>query len=166
MNFLIHYPFSFMKTFIDLLDAQFLNLHQRSCQLIQKTPHEKLYWQPREIPKDFPVNSVGEYVLRSAGRVEQTFGGLTTKLWDDPFEWTLPEALSTNDLILNYLSEVEETRRRGFALFHSDDDLLRELPAPEKLKTIFSLLVETLATAENYQGRAIAIFKIFSDEKI
>lgn len=155
-----------MKILIAALDAQFLTLHARSCQLILNIPNEKLYWQPREIERDFPVNSCGEYILRSAGRIEQTFGGITTKLWDDPFEWTLPEVLSTKELILNYLSEVEETRRRGFALFTSDEELKREIPAPEKLKSIFSLLLETLALAENYQGRALAIFKIVSAEKL
>lgn len=163
-RFIIH--FSVMKTLIDSLDSQFLNLHRRLCGLVEKIPDEKLYWQPREIERDFPVNSCGEYVLRSAGKVEQTFGGISTKLWDDPFEWTLPEALSTKELVLDYLSEVEETRQRGFALFKGDDDLRRELPAPEKLKTIFTLLIETLSVAENHQGRAMAIFKIFSDEKI
>lgn len=163
-EFIIH--FSVMKTFISSLDEQFFSLHTRSCRLVQKIPNEKLYWQAREIKRDFPVNSCGEYILRSAGKVEQTFGGITTKLWDDPFEWTLPEALSTSELVLNYLLEVEATRRRGFSLFKSDDELRRETPAPEKLKTIFSLLVETLAQAENFQGRAVAVFKIFSDEKI
>jgi hypothetical protein len=153
-----------MKTFISSLDEQFFRLHTRSCQLVQNTPNDKLYRQPREIVRAFPVNSCGEYILRSAGKVEQAFGGITTKLWDDPFEWTLPEALSTGELVLNYLSEVEATRRRGFALFKSDDELRREIPAPEKLKTIFSVLVETLALAENYQGRALAIFQIFSDK--
>lgn len=155
-----------MKTLIDILDQRFKLLDARSIDLVKKTPVEKLYWQPREIARDFPVNSCGEYILRSAGKVEQTFGGITTKLWDDPFEWTLPEALSTNELILNYLSEVEETRRRGFTFFKSDEDLKRELPAPEKLTPVFSLLLETLAAAENYQGRAIALFRIFSDAKI
>lgn len=155
-----------MKTVFNALDARFQALHARSCQLIQNIPVEKLYWQPREIERDFPVNSCGEYILRSAGKIEQTFGGITTKLWDDPFEWTLPEALSTNELILNYLSEVEETRRRGFALFKSDEELGREIPAPEKLKSIICLLLETLALAENYQGRAAAIFKIVSAEKL
>ena len=157
--------FSFMKFFIEEFDRRFAELHHRSCEIIKKTPPAKIYWQPREIKKDFPFNSVGEYVLRSAGAVEQTFGGLTVKLWDDPFEWTLPEALSTNDLILNYLSEVEETRKRGFVLFQADDDLRKQIPAPEKLKTIFGLLLETIARAENLQGRAAAIFKLFSDEK-
>ena len=155
-----------MKTFIDCFNERFLRLHNRSREIIEKIPPGKLYRQPqREIKKDFPVNSCGEYILRSAGAVEQTFGGITVRLWDDPFEWTLPEALSTGDLILNYLREVEETRRRGFALFQTDEDLRRQIPAPEKLKTIFNLLLETLARAENFQGRAIAVFKIFSDEK-
>lgn len=155
-----------MKTFINSLDERFDSLHAASRRLIEKIPNEKLYWQPDEMGRDFPVNSCGEYVLRSAGRVEQTFGGITVKLWDDPFEWTLPEALSTGELVLNYLSEVEATRRRGFALFLSDDDLTREIPAPEKLTTLVSLLLETLAEAENYQGRALAIFKMFSDAEV
>jgi hypothetical protein len=155
-----------MRTFIETLNERFSVLHSRSCELIQNIPQEKLYWQPREIKKDFPVNSCGEYILRSSGKIEQTFGGITVKLWDDPFEWTLPEALYTNDLVLNYLGEVEETRQRGFMLFASDEMLRREIPAPEKLRTIASLLLETLSVAENYQGRAVAVYKIFSTRKI
>ena len=154
------------KVLIDSFDRQFQILDRRAREIVRHTPDEKLYWQPRLIDALFPVNSCGEYVLRSAGAVEQTFGGLTTKLWDDPFEWTLPEALSTAAAVLNYLDEVEETRRKGFALLQSDEDLRREIPAPEKLKTIFALLLETLARAENFQGRALAIFREFSDEKI
>src|SRR6476620_6125588 len=117
-----------MKTLIDALDRRFSLLHDRSRELIKKLPDDKIYRQPREIARDFPVNSCGEYLLRSAGKIEQTFGGITVKLWDDPFEWTLPEALYSGELILNYLGEVEETRQRGFALFLSDDDLKREIP--------------------------------------
>lgn len=156
----------FMKTFIDSFDQCFLQIHSRSCELVQKIPDEKLYWQPRETDALFPVNSCGEYILRSAAAIEQTFGGLTVKLWDDPFEWTLPEQLSSGDLVLQYLAEVEETRQRGFSLFTSDEDLRRELPAPEKLKTIFALFLDTIARAEHYQGRAFAVFKMFSDEKM
>ena len=159
-------PAFFMKPFISLFDRQFSNLHLRSCELVGKIPDDKLYWQPRETDALFPVNSCGEYLLRSAGTVEQTFGGLTVKLWDDPFEWTLPEQLSSGSLILGYLAEVEATRQKGFALFQSDEDLRRELPAPEKLKTIFALLLETITRAEHFQGRAFAVFKMFSDEKL
>jgi len=155
-----------MKIYLDAFDSQFQKLHQTSSKLVEKIPFEKLYWQPREKDALFPVNSCGEYILRSAAAVEQTFGGITTRLWDDPFEWTLPEALSTNELILNYLRETEETRRRGFAFFTSDEDLRREIPAPERLKSIFQILLETTARAEHFQGRAFAVFRMFSDEKL
>ncbi len=151
-----------MRNFIEIFDRQYQKLHSGSCEIIKNTPTEKLYWQPNKIDVLFPVNSVGEYILRSAGAVEQTFGGITTRLWDDPFEWTLPETLSTNELILQYLEEAEATRRRGFALFQSEEDLRHEIPAPEKLKNLFEILLETLAKAENFQGRALSVFQLFS----
>jgi|GEM_PF-235289 len=157
-------PF-FMKNLINSFDRQFAILHENSVSLVREIPLEKIYWQPFESGALFPVNSCGEYILRSAGAVEQTFGGITVRLWDDPFEWTLPEKLSTNELILEYLQEVEETRRKGFAFFQTDEDLKREMPAPEKLKSIVQILLETLARAENFQGRALAIFKIIKSGK-
>jgi hypothetical protein len=147
-----------MKNLIDSLNSQFHLLHTRSYELVGKIPTEKLFWQPTETHFQFPVNSFGANILRSAGKVEQTFNGITTRLWDDPFEWTLPEQLATNELILEYLTEVEITRLKGFTLLQFDEDLQREFPAPVKLLTIFELLLETLTTAENFQGRAIAVY--------
>ena len=115
---------------------------------------------------ELPYMNVGTCLLRSAAAVEQTFGGITTRLWDDPFEWTLPEKLSTHELIVEYLDEVAETRRHGLGFLASDDDLKRELPAPEKLTSIFSLLLETTATADHYLGRAAAIYQLQSGKKI
>jgi hypothetical protein len=155
-----------MKQLLDVLNERFVHLHNRSLAFVPRIPIEKLYWQPRETNDLFPVSSCGEYVLRSAGVIEQTFNGLTTKLWDDPFEWTLPEALFDNDKIVEYLGEVDAIRKRGFSLLASDADLLKEIPAPVRLKTIFELLLETLAAAENFQGRAFATFRFFSDEKL
>src|SRR5918911_1612536 len=119
-----------MNKLIAALDEQYARLHARSRALVEAVPAEKLYWQPRQSSGAFPVYSCGEHVLRSAAAVEQTFGGITTNLWDDPFEWTLPETLSTPERVAEYLNEVEATRRRGFALFLSDDDLLKEIAAP------------------------------------
>lgn len=155
-----------MKNLIEIFNQKFLNLHLRGIEIIQKTPIEKLFWQPLEKDALFPINSCGEYILRSAGKIEQTFGGITTKLWDDPFEWTLPEALSTNSLILEYLDEVEATRQRGFTFFQKDEDLKKTLPAPIKIISLFEILLDTLTIGENYQGRATAIFRLFSDEKL
>lgn len=149
-----------MKSLIITFDVQFRNIHENSCALIEKIPQEKLYWQPRESS----LKSCGELILRSAGAVEQTFGGITCKLWDDPFEWALPETLSTNERIIEYLNEVEVTRMRGFALFKNDEDLKKEIPnVTGKPTPLHVLLIETLVRASHYQGRAFATFRMFSD---
>jgi len=152
-----------MRKLIEMLDAQFNRLDRQNREFISLVPPDKLYFQPRAQSDSSTVLSCGEYILRSAGKVEQTFGGITAKLWDDPFEWTLPEALSNNAKIIEYLNEVEATRQRGFALFQNDEDLRREIPAPTRLRTIFELLIETYGQAENFQGRAFAVFRLLAD---
>ena len=162
-----------MNKFISTLDAQFAALDARSCALLRLVPAEKLYWQPREdvgaatAAGAFPVYSCGEHLLRSAASVEQTFGGLTANLWDDPFEWTLPETLSTPALVAEYLAEVEATRQRGLALLETDDDLLKEIVAPSgEMLSLFALLNETLVRAAHHQGRAFATFQLFSNARL
>ncbi len=155
-----------MKYLINQFSDQFLELHNRSCEFVELIPHDKLFWKPRPMKYDFVQFSCGEYILRSAAAVEQAFGGITVRLWDDPFEWTLPEELSTTAKITEYLAEAEAARQRGFAFFTSDEDLKKELPAPEMMKSIFEILLETLARAEHFQGRAFAAFQMFSDEKL
>lgn len=148
-----------MNYLIKTFDTKYLAHYENLCELNAKMPSEKLFWKPRDSAS---ILSVGEYILRSAGKVEQTFGGITTRLWDDPFEWTLPEELSTNEKILEYLNEVEQTRRNGFKFFTNDEDLKKELPAPEQFTTLFDLLLETLIQAENLRGWALAVYKILS----
>ncbi|HEY0545230.1 MAG TPA: hypothetical protein VGC91_07650 [Pyrinomonadaceae bacterium] len=156
-----------MKKIVLLLDDEFARLHGRALSLIAEVPADKLYWQPRQSTGAFPVYSLGEHLLRSAGAVEQTFGGITTNLWDDPFEWTLPETLSNAELITEYLREVEATRRRGFELFQSDGDLLKEISVPSgEMQTIYALLLDTLARAAHHEGRAFATFRLFSDARL
>lgn len=149
------------------LNEQFARLHTRALALVGRVPQDKLYWQPRQPSGHVPVYSCGEHLLRSAGAVEQTFGGLTANLWDDPFEWTLPEALMTGALVAEYLHEVEATRRRGFELFTDDDVLLKEIAVPSgEMRAICTLLLDTLARAAHHQGQAFATFRLFSDERL
>ena len=148
------------------LDEQFARLHERSAALVRAVPADKLYWQPRASSGSFPVYSCGEHVLRSAAAVEQTFGGITANLWDDPFEWTLPEALPTPAEVAGYLGEAEATRRRAFALFKSDGDLSREIAAPGGMRALFSLVTETLVRAAHHEGRAFATVRHFSDGRL
>jgi hypothetical protein len=157
-----------MDQFIAGLDEQFAHLEGRSRALLSLIPAEHLYLPPRTAKAAaYPVYSCGEHLLRSAAAVEQTFGGITTNLWDDPFEWTLPESLATPLLVLEYLAEVEATRRRGFESFAGDGDLRKEImvPSGESVK-LFSLLLETLDRASHHQGRAFAVFGLFNDARL
>jgi hypothetical protein len=101
--------------------------------------------------------SVGEQVLRSAAAIEQTFGGLTANLWDDPFEWTLPETLSTPELIIEYLSEVDASRQRVFNSIDDDAALSKYVSVPSgESRPLIDPLIETLVRASDYRGRAVS----------
>jgi hypothetical protein len=156
-----------MEGLIALFDQQFMRLHQNSLALIKDVPAEKLYWQPRVPSSGVAVYSCGEQTLRSAGIVEQTFGGITSNLWDDPFEWTLPESLADANRIAEYLAEVESTRKHGFELFESDDVLIKTIVVPSgETRRIDDVLLDTLVRAVHHQGRAFATFRLFSDARI
>jgi len=146
------------------LGEEFARLHERSVALVRAVPADRLYWQPPPAAGgSHSIRSCGEHLLRSAAAVEQTFGGITVDLWDDPFEWTLPEALATGAQVEEYLREAEATRRRAFEFFRSDADLTREVATPQgPPRTLFSLMVETLARAAHHEGRAHATFRLFS----
>ena len=97
-----------------------------------------------------------DFLLRSAAVVEQMCGGLTANLWDDPFEWTLPETLSSTDLIIEYLSEVDLARQRAFNSIRDDSALTKYISAPAGEQLLVNLLLETLVKASDYRGRAVA----------
>ena len=150
--------------FIADLDRQFQRLHTDSTTLLRALAPERLYWKPEAEQSVTPIYSCGEYLLRSAGGVERTFGGLTANLWDDPFEWTLPEVLRSPVDLLAYFDEVEATRRRGFALLKTDEELARVIAlSPDEFKPLGELLLDTLTRAVHWQGNAFAIYSLFSD---
>ena len=151
-----------MDKLISCLDRQFAELHRAHRELIGAISPGLLYKQPPGNSGLFPTRSCGEYVLRSAAAVEQTFGGITTNLWDDPFEWTLPEALPTPEKVAGYLEEVEATRKHGFEFLRSDEDLLKEVMAPSGQTQLFPLLLDTLARAAHHQGGAAATMELLT----
>jgi hypothetical protein len=135
---------------VSALDGAFTNLIASLKELVRSVDQDLLYAQP-------PAMSVAEQILRSAAVVEQTFGGLTVNLWDDPFEWTLPETLSTPELIVEYLSEVDSVRQRFFSSIDSDDALSKYISVPSgEPTTLIELLLETLVRASEYRGRAVS----------
>lgn len=160
-----------VKPLLNQLDEEFARLHARSLALLKIIPAQDLYRQPRQ-GRDrnasyLPIHSCGEHLLRAAAAVEQTFGGLTANLWDDPFEWTLPETLSTPELIVDYLSEVEATRQRGFQLFNADADLQKEIVVPSgEVKNLGALLLETLVRAAHHEGKAFATLRFFTNARL
>jgi len=138
-----------MNDLIVWFDQEFARLEQSWRALVQTIDDGRLY----QID-DQQNLSVGEQVLKSARIVEQTFGGITANLWDDPFEWTLPETLSTSQRLLAYLDEVENARKRGFALFQSDRDLLKTIMTQAGPKQVMSLLLDTLVRARHHHLNA------------
>ncbi len=156
-----------MNVVLPSLNDRFKKLHERSQTLVQLLPEDVIYQLPSATKGHAPFYSCGEYLLRSAAAVEQTFGGITVNLWDDPFEWTLPEALPTAADIIEYLNEAEATRHRGFALLQTDDDLNRKIvnPAGEQ-QTLADLILATLMRAAFYHGCASAIFRLFSAARL
>ena len=143
------------RQLVDYLDEEFTRLINNLKQLVSSITPDVLYRRP-------PAVTIGENLLRSAATLEQTFGGLTANLWDDPFEWTLPETLSTAELVNEYLSEVDAARQRALGLIASDEDLRRNISGPwDEPRTLFVVLVETLVKASDYHGRAVATLKMF-----
>ncbi len=155
-----------MDILLGAFDRSFSSLDERGRRLLELIPEDDLFTKPRDIANSMAMFSCGEYLLRSAAMVEKTFGGITTRLWDDPFEWTLPEKLSTRAEIACYFAEVEATRQKGFSFFTSDAELTRQIPAPERLTAIAEIFLNTLANAEHFQGRAFAVFQMLSDKKL
>lgn len=147
---------------INTLESHFEDIDRRQRSMLSRVGDDKLFWTPISTADTMLTLSVGGGVLRSAAMVEQAFLGITRRLWDDPFEWTLPEKLSTRNAILEYLDEVAETRRNGLSFLKSDADLTRQLPAPETLKPILQVLLEAISRAENCLGRSEAVAKILS----
>ena len=114
--------------------------------------------------KDLASSLPPDLLLRSAAVIEQMCGGLTANLWDDPFEWTLPETLSSTDRIVEYLSEVDLARQRAFNSIRDDSALTKYISAPAGEQLLVNLLLETLVKASDYRGRAVASSKLLSGE--
>ena len=111
------------REIVNHLELEFGSLINSLNELVSSVPPGQLYRTP-------PAVSFGESILRSAATVEQTCGGLTANLWDDPFEWTLPETLSDADRINEYLGEVESVVRRAFNAIVEDAALSKLVSVP------------------------------------
>jgi hypothetical protein len=131
------------RELVDHLEREFTRLIENLKQLVNSVTSDLLYRRPPSV----------------------TFGGLTANLWDDPFEWTLPETLSTAELINEYLSQVDDARARAFRSISGDRDLTKYISGPSgEPQQLFAVLVETLVKASDYHGRAVATLKMLFGE--
>lgn len=147
-------PRELPRELVAQLDLQFTGLIISLKQLVNSLAPDLLYRRP-------PNVTIGENLLRSAATLEQTFGGLMANLWDDPFEWTLPETLSSPELVNEYLSEVDAARQRAFKSIASDRELTKYVSGPSgEPQQLFALLLEALMKASDYHGRAVATLKM------
>ena len=150
-----------MDPLLTSLDNAFAHLDMRNRRLLAEIDDPSLFRRFAQIEP--PIGSCGEYIVRSAAMVERAFNGITTRLWDDPFEWTLPEKLADKTGVAAYLDDVETTRKKGFAFIASDAELIREIPAPERLTPLIEILLDALGRASHYQGRAYVVFQLVSN---
>jgi len=153
-----------MRAVFEQFNAAFARLDADARKLLSLCPDELLFESITDRNGEHAA-SFGECVIRSAAEVEQTFDGITTRLWDDPFEWTLPEKLSDKALITQYFDEVAATRVKGFGYFTDDSDLGRKIPAPDEFRSIGELLLRTISRSESQLGRAELLFRILTAKK-
>jgi hypothetical protein len=141
------------------LEREFAELLLALKAFVRTVPDEMIY----SLPSDRPGATVGVIVIKSAAVLEQTFGGLTSNLWDDPFEWTLPETLASGALIIRYLDEVDAARQRAFAFLADDSALTKRVSVPSDGQiSVSELLERTLLRAVSYQNEAAQILKNLS----
>jgi hypothetical protein len=144
------------RLIVESLDREFARLHSNSCAIVEQITDDRLYYVSNAL-------SVGESILRCAAEIEQTFGGITANLWDDPFEWTLPEHLSTKSKVLEHLGEVEALRQRAFTSFSDDACLSKQVATPSTAtQPLIELLLKTLLRAADHQNQARATLKSLS----
>ena len=138
------------REIVNHLDLELASIVSGLKELVNSVPQNLLYQRT-------PAASIGENILRSAAAIEQVCGGLTANLWDDPFDWTLPENLSTAGRIIEYLSEVDMARQRALNSILDDCELSKYISDPSgEPRPLIGLLLETLVTAAEYRGRALS----------
>jgi uncharacterized damage-inducible protein DinB len=151
---------------VEALNDQFELMHRNLIEVLELVPEERLYWKPFESKNFIRVYSVGELISHIGGIIEYTFNGLMSNYWDDPFEWTLREALPTRSHLVAYLEEVARVRRLAFDRLQ-DEDLAKVIHFPNyRRATIGEVLIDALAHASHHRGQIYAYVHLFSDARL
>ena len=138
-----------MNPLIDELRAAYEELDERLKDIVERA--DAGLWSQSTAE---PARKKIMFVVRSAAVVEQCFGGITSNLWDDPFEWTLDEHFVDKASVIKYLKEVYETMGRGFDSIRSDRELAKIIATPGGQKPILSVVLQSLLKANELAALA------------
>jgi hypothetical protein len=138
-----------MNDLITWFDQEFTQLESDWRELINQLDDHSIYSEAQQ-----QLCPAAEQILQSARIVEQVSGGITANLWDDPFEWTLPETLTNREKLISYFGEVSTARAHAFEFFADDADLRKTVMAPRGPTHLISLLLDALVRARHHQSQA------------
>jgi hypothetical protein len=139
---------------ISEFDRKFVRLHQDRSKLARDVGDGFIYRPLVETENSFASQTIPTLLIRSAAVVEQVINGMTVRLWDDPFEWTLPEGMPTIRHLTAYFDDVERARVCGFRFLQDDSDLTKSIPAPVELRTLHEVLVDVLQRSHQLLNEA------------
>ena len=153
-------------TTVEVIGGELERLHQNLIDVLAIIPEEKLYWKPFESDKFIRIYSCGELISHVGGIVEYAFNGITSNLWEEPFEWITREVLPTRSHVGAYLDEVARVRRMAFADF-KDEDLPKLIYFPNAASTTLGeILVKTLSHASHHRGQVYAYVHLVTDARL
>ena len=151
---------------IEHLAQEFYRLEESVAVVLDLIPEEKLYWKPFASPNHVRIYSCGELISHLMGTIEAACNGILNNFWDDPFEWTLREALPTRQRLGQYVGEVKGVMHETFTLLKSED-LAKTIYLPNgEFTSIGRLLLRTLLHAVHHRGQLYAYVHLFSDAKL
>ena len=151
---------------VAVIGGEFERIHQNLIDVLALIPEEKLYWKPFESENFIRIYSCGELVSHIGGIVEYAFNGITSNLWEEPFEWITREVLPTRSHIAAYLDEVARVRRMAFTDF-KDKDLPKLIYFPNSASTTLGeILVKTLSHASHHRGQVYAYVHLVTDVRL
>jgi uncharacterized damage-inducible protein DinB len=151
---------------VEVIGGEFERIHQNLIEVLAIIPEEKLYWKPFESEKFIRIYSCGELISHIGGIVEYAFNGITSNLWEEPFEWITREVLPTRSHLAGYLDDVARLRRMAFEDF-TDLDLPKRIYYPNAASTTLGeILVKTLSHAAHHRGQVYAYVHLFADARL
>ena len=151
---------------VEVIGGELERIHQNLIEVLAIIPEDKLYWKPFESEKFIRIYSCGELISHIGGTVEYAFNGITSNLWEEPFEWITREVLPTRAHIAAYLDEVAKVRRMAFTDF-SDEDLPKRIYFPNAASTTLGeILVKTLSHASHHRGQVYAFVHLVTDARL